>query len=146
MYCHVRGCRYAWNHVTRHHTCGKCGLKGHGRMECDDAHAKRQLEMHHGHVLPQEMYCRESMCDSPQTHSSDAHVCTKCDQVGHQCLVRAKCPHCRRYGTFMNRVYTDQECTCCFEMHARKVVFDECKHAMICEACADLLVENSYSL
>lgn len=44
MSCQVLGCRYAHCHTTAGHQCGNCHGYGHGRVECDDEFAYRQLD------------------------------------------------------------------------------------------------------
>lgn len=89
-YCRVRGCHFAWTHVTSYHVCGQCHQFGHGVVECGHAEQIAQLaEDHSGQVMPYAERCDVMGCPNRKTHSSGSHICRQCQQ-------RHDETHCRR--------------------------------------------------
>lgn len=139
MSCQARGCRYADTHVTAAHQCGRCGLSGHGQLECGDAHAIEQLTAKtRGDALPAHLHCGIAGCTHRTTHQDSAHHCLSCRKrqcAG--CVVRS-CPLCRTTSAVSASVYTNASCVVCFEDGA-KAVFDGCRHAVVCWQCVEKL-------
>ena len=48
-----------------------------------------------------------------------------------------KCPICNGYSNIdiKNTIFTDIDCVICMEGEKKKVVFENCGHAQVCEGC-----------
>lgn len=138
-HCKVKGCRFSTTHVTRGHRCGRCGAFGHGQLECRDSDARSQLFMETiMDRMPIHLWCSIGSCPCPSTHSSESHYCTTCQSRG-VCNCnprRILCPTCRTNSTYGREIFTQNECIICCEVKPM-VLFETCKHAIICKACAD---------
>jgi hypothetical protein len=82
VYCKVKGCRYALNHITAIHICGNCKKKGHGQLECgyNDEIIKLSNKMSE---IPPHLYCTIKKCKNKKTHTTTGHKCTLCFKFGH---------------------------------------------------------------
>lgn len=130
--CHVQGCRFSWSHVTAVHKCGKCGLEGHGILECNRPSRIRALGAHLADLMDEP--CAIAGCDRPFTHHISAHQCSICNGLGHECR---PCPECRTVGkiNLEASLYTGSDCSICYETKPM-VVFESCRHARVCKECA----------
>ena len=73
QYCKVKRCRYSVHHVTMGHRCGTCKEYGHGQMECGNDELIAILSKFRDEVMPDELYCTYSLCQSRQSHSIKSH-------------------------------------------------------------------------
>ena len=79
-YCKVKNCRFSRYHLSEAHQCGLCKKFGHGQIEC----ANNKLIENITHLsknisLPENLYCKAPFCESPNTHLSESHQCSNCD-------------------------------------------------------------------
>ena len=147
--CKVRGCRYRFSHTTAGHRCGTCGTYGHGQLECGDRSAIRNLRDAMLAVESVATPCTVHGCTHAWTHTSDAHHCVACGVRG-ACacaaahVVRKACPTCRRVSDVDTRfvVHTGSECAVCMDS-TPCVIFSGCRHANVCAACVQRLVDPS---
>ena len=143
MFCEIDRCRFPSTHTNQGHKCGTCGRFGHGQIECRNASKQRKIRR--GQILPMELMCTYANCRTQWTHTADAHYCSVCDIVGHECdttwdvvaaTISKKCPTCRCTSEVnFEVVHTSTECIVCME-NRPKVVFLACKHANVCKECA----------
>ena len=80
--CQVRGCQNPYTHNSLGHYCSLCNSYGHGKHECHNKVQKKIL-LNHNYNVPL-MKCEIENCEQPFTHYTIAHVCTFCENVGHQ--------------------------------------------------------------
>jgi hypothetical protein len=80
--CKVRGCQYSSTHVTVAHKCGKCGLFGHGKIECHNPEAIKILGNFYLDKIPKDKKCKISGCKYKDRHTTEGHVCHYCDKLG----------------------------------------------------------------
>ena len=138
--CRVKGCRFPTAHTTWMHMCGTCGSFGHGQLECGDASAIRRLDGgNRWECCVQRRTCDVTDCRCPWTHTRASHHDrddAEPELTEDQNIVR-RCPQCRTISSVDTRVeiYTNAECIVCFD-NVPKVVFRECRHAIVCAACA----------
>ena len=146
MVCKVRGCRFSSTHLTLYHKCGNCNKYGHGRYECLYENNKRALLTNFlcsSQTIPIELHCQIETCTLPWTHHRIAHHCSLCGGNGHdmttECghIVNKKCPICTMYSdiNIKNTIYTDTDCAICMDNSNKKVVFEACGHAQVCNDC-----------
>lgn len=146
MLCKVRGCRFNQTHLTFYHKCGNCNIYGHGRYECcydDDKQHLYQQFMTPDQVIPYESHCQIETCQFPWSHQQIAHHCSLCGKNGHdktsacEYIIHKKCPICNGHSNIniKNRIFTDIDCVICMEGEKKKVVFENCGHAQVCEEC-----------
>lgn len=152
-HCRVQQCRHRTTHTTKGHQCGRCGRHGHGQLECGNSSAMENLRSFFHIEVPLEEQCQVPTCRFRECHLSAAHKCARCGVIGATCRCQAivagatssppplklrnvPCPHCKRKSDvdLGLQVFTDAQCSICFD-DARKVVFEKCAHALICEAC-----------
>lgn len=80
-FCLVFGCHFADSHLTKSHQCGTCKEFGHGQMECGNQTKINSLnEMSRGISFPQHLRCEAPGCRQAYSHSSSAHVCSRCKE------------------------------------------------------------------
>lgn len=84
-FCQVAECRYPRTHLTCAHRCGNCGRFGHGQIECESPEAMQLLARRTSPLdrLDPAIHCTMPGCDSPSTHSAEAHHCGSCGSRGH---------------------------------------------------------------
>ena len=82
-YCDCLNCKYATNHTTAYHICGKCGNYGHGRMECSNPVRMSMLNKKNsgGFGMPSGMRCTINGCRNPMSHKTEAHHCSTCKKL-----------------------------------------------------------------
>lgn len=80
MACRVRECRFPNSHTTVAHRCGTCGQFGHGQIECQNIPLREGLVRFHGERINFLRRCTVPNCPHPETHSAEAHQCTKCNR------------------------------------------------------------------
>ena len=80
MTCRVNECRFPHTHTTVAHRCGICGEFGHGQIECQHISLREELVQYHGERINFLRRCTVPNCPHPDTHSSSAHHCTKCNR------------------------------------------------------------------
>ncbi len=88
-YCKVSNCRFANTHVTSSHRCGKCGISGHGQVECGKPNLVHNLTVKFSNdVLPDYLWCKRPKCLNHKVHTTETHVCTLCSKFHseHNCL------------------------------------------------------------
>ena len=147
-WCRVRGCRFATSHVTSGHQCGRCGRYGHGRLECGFPAVQAALVRRTcDDRMPESRRCTFRDCHTPWTHATEAHWCAVCGRRGDGCVCSSStrapssiCPMCRASATYDAGapVFTGAECVACAQP-APLVVFEPCRHAVACIACAERL-------
>ena len=79
--CRVRNCRFKTTHTTRGHTCGQCGVIGHGVIECGNNNSIQNLTQFFSEHLPAHQQCSsQHHADSTDSlvHSDACHICTRC--------------------------------------------------------------------
>ena len=136
----VQGCRYSSSHTTHGHKCGTCGNFGHGVRECAHDDKIRALHSVPNLGLPGHLTCQVPNCPMANEHTTDSHICDECDTLGGDCACKKKkCPVCMQVG-FMHSftVFTGAECAVCYAP-SPMVVFISCRHANVCEKCAQQL-------
>ena len=146
MPCNVHGCRFSDTHLTFYHQCGNCKIYGHGRYECLYDAAK--LALYNNFMAPSQTispssHCLIETCQFPWSHQQIAHHCSLCGGNGHdkttscEYIIHKKCPICNGYSNIdiKNTIFTDVDCAVCMDNSKKKVVFDECGHAQVCEGC-----------
>lgn len=82
-YCYCEGCRFNDSHTTAYHKCGKCGIFGHGRLECPINYNgcdklknllyEKYINKGDPLILPKEKWCQVKDCKIRQTHNSNSH-------------------------------------------------------------------------
>jgi hypothetical protein len=83
--CHVRGCRFAYGHVTMVHKCGTCGKTGHGQLECREKAKIRALKDEHAEdAMPPGFGCQAHL---PARMGPIGHL-TVCDTAGARLLLQ----------------------------------------------------------
>ena len=80
--CRVKGCQYSSTHVTVAHKCGKCGLFGHGKIECSNPEAIKVLGSYYMDKIPKNKKCKIGGCKYKDRHTTEGHVCHYCDKLG----------------------------------------------------------------
>ena len=83
MFCHVWSCRHNKIHTTFGHRCGKCHKRGHGQRECNSEQRKQNLVQYKNDVLPESLQCRIPDCLYKKMHTTESHVCKRCNTMGH---------------------------------------------------------------
>ena len=79
MECMAAYCRYPSSHMTSAHRCGKCKSFGHGEAECGSWAKRRDLAVRAaGQRAPPSNLCTVVGCQSPRTHTTNAHHCPVC--------------------------------------------------------------------
>jgi hypothetical protein len=78
VHCNVNGCRFNMLHVTYNHKCGNCGEFGHGQIECGNHNQIEVLRQYQHDIMPNNKWCNNIYCMNRDTHTSEAHICTKC--------------------------------------------------------------------
>lgn len=143
-YCKVNECRYRLTHVTKGHKCGRCGMFGHGLLECLSWEQKENLKQYHNEVLEIEKRCTVDKCDSKLYHTKEAHTCYLCNMRDAHSIdtcsrrvFNVKCPICREDNIITNskRIFglTDK-CCVCIENNV-EILFPTCYHCCICIQC-----------
>ena len=90
-HCRVLGCRYKGTHLWQDHTCGDCGKRGHGQMECGNNDLINELKLYGiNDKLKEELHCRSTSCSRKQYHTTASHLCTICKNKGKEI---SKCYH-----------------------------------------------------
>jgi hypothetical protein len=79
-YCQVGGCRFSHTHLTKAHQCGKCNHFGHGQVECGHPMKISKLVQYSRCIrFPDHLRCEAPACRQAYSHTSNAHVCSKCN-------------------------------------------------------------------
>ena len=139
--CKVYDCRYNNTHVTKGHKCGKCGLYGHGIVECTNNILKSNLNQYSNDLLLYNDRCKYNNCRYNLLHKSEAHHCEKCGKLGHnkdKCVITIKCPICR----INNNIKFDQKkiygltdtCSVCLTNNV-EIYLPDCGHCCLCHEC-----------
>jgi len=142
IYCKVSACRYSWSHTTAAHRCGTCGTEGHGQMECGNESKIQSLQVYYTDTMPANKYCRVRACPHPHRHTTEAHICSVCQELGHDteqhCTLPAiKCPICRDMSQLDNWKETFVTGQCCICKDDTKLhISDSCRHG-ICKDCLE---------
>lgn len=157
-YCAVAECRHPESHVTAGHKCGNCKCHGHGQIECHNPIKKIQLKDKLNDILPENLQCKFGSCKYKQLHTSEAHQCSKCQELLHSAStcplnlnliqkidLEIKCPLCKQD----NKVPNDQQkifsltdiCIVCLENNV-EVFFPNCGHVCVCMICFKKLIKQ----
>lgn len=80
MSCKVKNCRYNHTHITSGHKCGKCGLFGHGQIECGKQNLLQGLIKYQNDELNNLDWCNINNCFNHRLHKTIAHQCSKCNR------------------------------------------------------------------
>ena len=153
--CRVQGCRHPVTHVTSAHVCGRCHHMGHGRLECGSPGRIAALGACSDERMPPGTDpCAVAGGAQPWTHRTSAHHCTSCGARGGGAAaccglsvdpppVTLTCPVCRAVGPVRldRTVFTAAACVVCFD-EAPCVIFEACRHASVCAACAARLLST----
>lgn len=143
--CVIRGCASAHTHLTRGHVCERCGVRGHGVMECGDEVAMRRLRAttRHHHLRVSNR-CTVSGCRHPTDHMSDWHHRPPSYHHHHHHLsqtrlvqqTKSSCPMCRTQVAYHHTIYIAEgtPCVVCMQ-YPINILFWPCKHACICDVC-----------
>ena len=104
MTCRVAGCKYPETHVTSAHVCGTCGEKGHGQGECGNYNAIEKLQRFSRDKINFLRRCDIVGCPNPETHSREAHHCSKCNRRHPEsdCIIQTLDTHQRQYRISLN--------------------------------------------
>ena len=143
IFCKVKGCRFPSSHVTISHECGTCNYKGHGQLECRDSIARKKCERYWNDILPSSLHCQVPGCQDAIFHTTEGHLCDTCMMRGNNCKCiqesSIQCPTCKTINIIeQNTVFTGNDCIICYESKPM-VLFKTCRHANICQDCADKL-------
>jgi len=61
------------------HKCGKCGVYGHGMLECEDYMKIEKLKNENGEdKIPDFLRCKKPGCQFRELHMDNGHFCSKC--------------------------------------------------------------------
>ena len=97
--CRVKGCRFSGYHITARHHCGRCGLLGHGQVECGDDAKISFLSCID--VSSVSVPCTAHGCSDPYSHTSEGHCCLYCAlKDGHYSRCPVVCPVEKDDGAF----------------------------------------------
>lgn len=158
--CKVFACRFPSTHVTKWHTCGKCGMFGHGLTECNSNSKKHALE-HHTSDLPHDLWCGEASCFAKEKHTTAGHRCEMCGVFGHgetRCTLATRykkkqkdvqCPLCRAKCTFQQVIVVHElmsECPICLSENEHKKVCFPCGHQPMCTDCLNNISSQKKSI
>ena len=104
MTCRVAECKFSVSHVTKAHVCGTCGEKGHGQIECGNLEAIQRLRRYDNHKINFLRRCDIVGCPNPETHSRDAHHCSKCNRRHPEsdCIIQTLDSHQRQFRISQN--------------------------------------------
>ena len=150
-FCLVAGCTSSDSHTTQAHRCSRCAGRGHGPVECDDALRRARLASCPEVLLPFPEWCGVRGCADPWSHIEAAHLCDACAAAGVATSCRCasspaayrgavRCPTCRVWSPTATIWAERATCVVCLEATCtRMVLFEACKHANVCQACADRL-------
>lgn len=158
-YCQVLQCRYSNTHTTKGHCCGRCGIYGHGEIECLQPWRKITLEQYYNDVLPEDQLCTVDDCIFKQLHTTAAHHCPACKarsthtvaecpitlsiqrtitQLPSQSTSKTiNCPICRTENTIENpkKIFgLNDTCSICLDNNV-EILLPECSHCCICKVC-----------
>lgn len=99
MSCKVKNCRLTDTHTTIAHKCGRCREFGHGVLECFSIPDKDRLKTFHGDVINFLRRCDIENCQHPDTHSREAHHCSKCKNRHPEsdCIIQTLNYHINRF-------------------------------------------------
>jgi hypothetical protein len=160
--CQAKECRFPDTHITMAHKCGTCGDYGHGQLECNNSHARQNLQNNYkNEKLPEVDHCNIDKCLYPWSHTRDAHHCGKCFERAthsinecsnnrvsrgfinnnvHNSIIKKKCPTCKQKSDVdLNfQIFTDDTCIICIEKN-KKIIFSGCNHANVCKECCKKL-------
>lgn len=87
-YCIVRNCRFSSLHISKAHICGKCGLQGHGIIECGSETLIKKLSEDKT-FIPCDIICCIKNCSTRTTHTTGGHQCLHCKKYSHDI---SECP------------------------------------------------------
>ena len=139
--CFIKGCRYPNTHVSRGHKCGKCGIYGHGIIECNDFLLRNELNKHYNDILKENDRCSYTNCKYNFLHKTQSHHCETCGLLGHNklnCYKTIKCPICRtdnniKFG--QKKIYGSTDiCSICLNNNV-EIYLPNCGHCCICYNC-----------
>ena len=154
--CQVRGCRFIHSHVTMSHKCGKCGIYGHGQIECGIQH--KIIKLHNDHSLdklPNSEHCKIPNCPMKELHNTESHHCQfcgnrhserKCDDINSIPYFTFDCPLCRKSNTICcsqtRIVGSSEKCSICLENNV-EIYMPECGHICLCYSCMETLDDTN---
>ena len=136
-HCIVGGCTSAHTHITRAHMCGRCGIRGHGVMECGNEMAVRRLRdsTRHHHISAGNR-CTVPGCRHPTDHMAEWHRATTTQPRLPTLSIARFCPMCRAQVAYHHTIYIPGEIHCVVCMQCPiTILFWPCKHACVCDAC-----------
>lgn len=149
-HCKVSGCRFPTTHLTRAHRCGRCGVFGHGLLECAHPTRRQRLRQESPSFYRGVFDCLVANCEEPWSHTTAAHHCPSCGVRGwmaSNCCAASSnnvqgddnplisCPTCRTLSPIDEREVFGNGCVICFDAAAACVVFSACRHANVCKGC-----------
>jgi phage FluMu protein Com len=148
--CYVSKCRFPTSHVTKGHKCGKCNNYGHGIIECGNRHKILKLQEHHSDTISNP--CTFGGCSYKHLHTTDAHHCSKCNQMYHSAitcptvLIELKCPICKQ----VNNINFNQKkisgltetCSVCLDNKV-DIFLPGCGHACLCNSCFNIMTNRA---
>ena len=104
MTCRVAQCKFSISHVTKAHVCGTCGETGHGQIECGNLEAIQRLRKYDNHKINFLRRCDIVGCPNPETHSREAHHCSKCNRrhPESECIIQTLDTHQRQFSISLN--------------------------------------------
>lgn len=104
MFCKVKYCRYPNKHTTSAHQCGKCKKYGHGQTECNNIKKINNLKQYCNDILPDNIQCTVIDCNNRHTHTSDSHICSKCNKrhLENECIIQDFNEHSTMYHIIDN--------------------------------------------
>ena len=152
MFCKVKNCRYPFSHATKRHKCGKCKIYGHGVVECNNLFLKTKLKEYYNDELPLDSQCSVLNCEFSKFHTSEAHECTLCNQIGHaeyECpkieFFKIDCPLCSKINVIeknQSKIFgLEEKCKVCKD-NVINIFLPDCGHACLCNECFNEIKEN----
>ena len=152
-YCKVSGCRFSSTHTTSVHKCGKCGVLGHGQIECGHTGWIEKLKQMPDEVIPVENHCTNVNCTNKWTHLNISHNCTFCGKNGHdldtcseyKVIYKIECPLCMTLNEIpsnQKKIFgLEDKCKVCKDNEVN-VFLPNCGHGCLCMDCVEELNLN----
>ena len=153
--CRVYHCRFKNTHITSGHKCGKCGMFGHGQVECGNILLIKTLQDNSvNDYLNINLHCKSPGCIYKYNHTTKSHICELCAKYHSklECplfkpkkLYTIECPICRKINNVSDKepkiFGLTEKCKICLENEVNYLLPD-CKHCSMCHECSKKLMKK----